>query len=741
MARVTTPLFLLLLAALPALAEDGKPQSPKQAADAVLAAAKDAKALETLASRDTPDPWLVADELIARGEEDAAIAFARAKPRVDVEKLPDYIDAMREYDPEDKEREAYAATENALRSRALSKALVLTEDTAGTESVIGIRLLHARALALRMMRRSEDADKTFRKAADAARAMGWLARAARLYQEGGLASVDRFAWPNAIATWEVGLEVAKQRNDQEGIGRVQNNIGLAMQQMGKLDEALVRYEQALAIAEQSKLEKLAAMVLGNVGIIHELRGDFRKALETYQRAQKQMQRLGAKRNESVALSNIGAVYDSLGNFKKALGVYKRSLAIREELGDKQMIAQALGDIGSALHGLGDYAKALSTYERALEQAQALGDGKEAARTLGNLAGVYLELGDEETALAMGERALKLKEEMGDAIGAAITLGNVGLMYSSRGDMEAALDAYQRARVKLEELGREPSVAALLGNIGSTQFLMGDYEKALATLTDALARYQKMGNRGSETSTLTMIGRTLRAMGDNDAAREAFKKSERLARRLRARFMHVAVLAALADLHLAEDDTAEALRAAQRALDAMEGLLGGLGEEQGAMAREMHARLFEVGTLAAIREDDLAEALTFIESGRAGALLDALGKREEMRWKAESLSPELRQADQDAQAAERNARRRYDAAVRGGKLPERREAGKALDAASDALRNVAGRIQRELKQQAGLYYPRAETIEAIQDALADDQALVLYTLCRGEALAFRAAQRR
>jgi hypothetical protein len=76
---------------------ESKPSSPAQVAESVLAAirAKDDPELKTLAERDAPDPWLVADELCARGEYDAAGAFAKAAPRPDTEKLPDYVAAQR----------------------------------------------------------------------------------------------------------------------------------------------------------------------------------------------------------------------------------------------------------------------------------------------------------------------------------------------------------------------------------------------------------------------------------------------------------------------------------------------------------------------------------------------------------------------------------------------------------------------------------------------------------------------
>jgi len=57
--------------------------------------AGDAEALKALAAKDDPDPWLVADELCARSEHDAALALAQAAPRKDTEKLPDYVASRR----------------------------------------------------------------------------------------------------------------------------------------------------------------------------------------------------------------------------------------------------------------------------------------------------------------------------------------------------------------------------------------------------------------------------------------------------------------------------------------------------------------------------------------------------------------------------------------------------------------------------------------------------------------------
>jgi hypothetical protein len=70
--------------------------------------------------------------------------------------------------------------------------------------------------------------------------------------------------------------------------------------------------------------------------------------------------------------------------------------------------------------------------------------------------------------------------------------------------------------------------------------------------------------------------------------------------------------------------------ARQGLDAAERLFSDLGEESGAQARGRYGDLFGIGVLAAVQDEDAAAAVTFMESGRAGALLDNLDSGEAFR---------------------------------------------------------------------------------------------------------------
>jgi hypothetical protein len=99
------------------------------AAEAVKAfAARDAGALRALASRDDPDPWVVADEVFASGGYEAALAFASAAPRKDVEGLPALVRSWRERAPDPSFREAIRSYNDAARA----------DDVAETANTYGV---------------------------------------------------------------------------------------------------------------------------------------------------------------------------------------------------------------------------------------------------------------------------------------------------------------------------------------------------------------------------------------------------------------------------------------------------------------------------------------------------------------------------------------------------------------------------------------------------------------------------
>lgn len=866
---VTSLVVLALLTARGALAQEAppappptapapapsKPDTPEQAADKVLAAiaAKDSVALKALAASDAPDPWLVADELCARSKFDEADVFAKAAPRVDVEKLPEYVAAQRAKPTDPALRTALARSNAALRKKDFAGALAVL-DTAprGAADVVGVRLEYGRGLALRGLNRLEQSAAALRTAGDSASARGWLAVAGTVLHESGAVSFQRSDNPAALAAWEARLSVEERRGSRAGVAAAVGNIGAAHMGVRAYAKALEFQERSLRMKEELGDRVAAARTLSNIGITHRLLGAYTKALECQERALKTLEELGDRAGTATTLGNIGLVHSRLGAHGRALEFQERALKLKEEVGDRAGAAATLEHIGNVHENLGAYTKALEFHERALKLHENLEDRAEVARITGRIGAIRVQIGARATALEPLERSLKLKEQLGDRAGFAMTLSNIGLYYGKIGEYRRALEIQERALKLFEELGDRAGVASALGNLGGFHCDLGDYAKALDFQERALKLQEELGDRQGVARTLGNIGLTHLDLGAFARALEIQERALKSKEELGDRAGAAMTLGVIGSVHLSLGDPAKALAFQERALKLSEELgdrdaiafslmnlgnihsslgayakaiefheralklseelgnqarvasavvnlghiheargapaqalehhergeararevgelrtlvhalwgrarsllaLGrhvesaaaareaalitrdlGLGtsDEQAASARSEFRDVLDVGLIASARYAHTAGASFFLESSRAGGLIESLKARDALL--AAVLPPELVAEERVARGAESAATAALQRALAGGNRAQIKASREALAAAQAAIGDVIERMQRTAKAAASVVHPTADDLSTIQARLSDGEALVLYGLTEKESFA-------
>ena len=547
-----------------------------------------------------------------------------------------------------------------------------------------------------------------------------------------LESLGEYA--RALTKLEDALARVQALGEKAGEAGCLVNLGNTCRGLGDRARALTYLERGRALAEEVGHRLWLRNALVGIGLVHMDSGEHAKAIATYQQLLALQERWGDKAGAAETLARVGYAYTGRGDFTKAVASYQQALARQEAMGNRAAAAVTLQQLGLAYLALGDLARGLTAEEEAVARFQANGDKGGESGCLVNLGNAYRDLGDPESARTYYRRGLAIAEEIGQREWRHNALFGIAGTYLDTGEPARALAAFEQVLAE----GKDPRPSAedprLLRNIGSAHNALKDPAKALEFHRRALKASEEAGDAWMIALTCGDIGCDLANLKEEEAALQSFERSERVARSRRLAGLLVGTLTNLVTFYVERNETALALGTAKTALREMENVVGGLGEEQGATARGQHTQLFAYGTLAAVREKDPAAALTFLESGRAGALLDDLDRREALRWKAEALSPELQRLDLDAQARERAARDAYEQVARGDDLGAQRAAGRALDEAAQGVREVAGRIQRELKQQAEFFYPRARTIEEIRSVLRAEQALVIYGLCDEEALA-------
>ena len=661
-----------------------KPDTPGQAAQRVVVAyaAKNAAGLKDLAATDDPDPWLVVDALLFRTEAEAADAFARAAPRKDTEKLPAYVASVRgkPYDVEAKKALVAANAELSAEGWIEAIASIDKAKPAGID-VVAVLLEQGRGFALRGLTRSSDSADAFRHAAQSSESLGWLARSADAFHEAGYSFYIRGEFSAALPDWQAQLRLEEIRSDDAGVSQALTSLGIIYKHIGESTNALDCQLRALKLDERLADRASVAIDLANLCGLYEQVGDYAKALEYGQRALRLDEGLGDAVGVASDLTTLALVHRRLGHLAKALDLKQRALQAHEKLGDPVGIATDLGGLGDIYEGLGDHARALEFHGRALAIHERLGNRRGMAANLTNMGIVREALGEIPAALALYERALKIDEDLKDPVAVARVLLNISHAHGRRGDYAQSLAFAERALKAHEELGDRMGVAGDLANIAVAYQGMGEHAKALEFRVRALD--------------------AARAIGSLDAV--------------------VASLCGMASLHRAAGRPREAIVWARQAVDALSAVVRGAAEEQAASARGSYSDVFDVGVAAAAALGDADEALFFLESGRAGALLESLKTRDAVV----SLPPELAAAESAARGRQASAAEGLRRATQHGDAQAEKIARADVDEAQRALFDVISRIQRDAKAAAAVAYPKADSTEAIRGCLRAGDALVLY----------------
>jgi len=610
-----------------------------------------------------------------------------------------------------------------LRALAIRERLGADDATAACLAAVGA--LHATTGELTA------AVAAFERARSLVRASAGEAATGPLLTELGRLQLRRGDRRKALAMLTRAVELTRGGGDSAALADALRALGHAKGDLGEPD-AFPLLREALALAEGAHDGPARIEALLELGALELGRGDPVAAGISFRAAADAAEAESYAPGHARALAYLGALAASLGDYPKALALATKARQALEAAGDRAGLASVLGEIGDIHRRLGDYGTADDVLARARALADDVGDREVVAALLNHEANLRYSRGELDRALALHEASRAANEAAGARAGVAYACMNVGAVQAELGDLDAATEALERARAILEELGDRAGLATVFVNLADVRVRADRAAEAVPLLERARALCEETKDRaGAAAATLT-LAEARRRTGDPTAALALLDRAERDADRLRADDLLVRVLAAATGARLDLGQAELALETAKRAVPILERLVKGQGEDDATSSRAQHADLYDVGVRAAAARDDARWMAYFLESGRAGSLLEALGGRDALL--AAGLPDDLRAAEAAARAAETSALRAYAEALEHDDLPTVRARRTAVDAARDAMKDVAGRIQRERKAASTVFYPRAATLEEMQAGLAPEEALVLYGLTSTEAVA-------
>ena len=261
-----------------------------------------------------------------------------------------------------------------------------------------------------------------------------------------------------------------------------NNLGLTLQERGRLDEAVASYRRALQIKpDYAETHSNLGNVLKGLGRLDDAVASYRRALEI-------------KPDFADAHNNLGVALKDLGRLDDAVASYRWALAIKPDFAD------AHSNLGVVLKELGRLDDAVASYRRALAIKPDFADAHS------NLGVALKALGRLDDAVASYRQALAIKPDYAEAH------NNLGVALSGLGRPDDAVESFRLA------LGLKPELADAHYNLGNTLSGLGRPDDAVKSFRRALEIKPDFADAHSN------LGNALKDLGRLDDAMASYHRA-------------------------------------------------------------------------------------------------------------------------------------------------------------------------------------------------------------------------
>lgn len=324
---------------------------------------------------------------------------------------------------------------------------------------------------------------------------------------------------NAMLLQYLAYELAIEMKHLEQAGTALNNIGVFYHRiMERFNEALAVFEIAMEIKVWSDRALGKASTLNNIGSVLQSKGDFRQALQNYEAA-----KIIFSKNKNwdelyaTTLNNIGELYSEQGYIKLALAYLQEAKGIFEKKNKQIQLSSVYGNIGRCYHEQGNYNKALAYYEKAKKVQKENNLPIKMANTINKMGETFSKLGEFESSKACFYKAYQIFKDNHQSIKQGVCVHNLATFYRSTGLIDSALIYSQTALQIFKEIGYKLGVAKALNTIGNIFDTQAKYENALEAFKQALAISMELNILDLQAtclSNMSLIYQDLRKFGES-----------------------------------------------------------------------------------------------------------------------------------------------------------------------------------------------------------------------------------
>ncbi len=329
----------------------------------------------------------------------------------------------------------------------------------------------------------------------------------------------------AYKIYEKALEKAKTLGNKEKIALFLNKKGMALKNMGKINEAIARFEKAFGIYEELKEASKASFTMLNIaktynesykhdialkyfkkilngdinaspaplvietflgmGDIYEYRGEYNTALKYYTDALNKSMNFSDKKAASKACFQIALIQDDLGNTEKAIEFYRKNIELSDNPDINDFIASSYANIAAIYLESRKREQSIVYYQKALEMDRKSNNPEGEFKSNTALGNIMIEVNDPQMAIKYFIDGLKSAKQGDDAYNVAAAYLQMGDLYTKQGQYEKGIKSYFMAKKSISNTISTDSkdkierrLRQVMDKIGENKFkeILGGFKK-------------------------------------------------------------------------------------------------------------------------------------------------------------------------------------------------------------------------------------------------------------------------
>jgi len=342
-----------------------------------------------------------------------------------------------------------------------------------------------------------------------------------------LVNIAKAFYPNQLEKaskyGQEALALAEELDDIKGKAEVYFILAKTTRRLNNVDQALDYYFQAIENYRILDNQQGLGKCFNNVGIIHKNKGQFRLAFDYYDKAQTIFKETNDQKGEAHVLINKGIIFSKQGEYTKAINSYIKALKIREEAQDLREIAIINGNLGNLYNAQNEYETALQYHRKALKQFELLGETRNVGLVLNNIGLIYENKQLLDSSLFFYHKSSDIFDQLNYKAGKGISLGNMGSIYAKQKKYRNALNSHQQSLSIYQEIGKKSDIAEQYSLIGSILTELNRNEEALQNLQTGLKIAREIGDKETEILALEYLFKFYETTGNANLSFQYFKK--------------------------------------------------------------------------------------------------------------------------------------------------------------------------------------------------------------------------